>query len=447
MKLTCLTILLLAFNCGIHAQEAASLTLADIKIIVTSIADSVNRIYVDETKGRQMHDNLLQYMADGKYNKLITPSALSAELTTNLVNWSNDKHFNVSYQPPGSSLLRQTQPQNVDHLGYYNYYLNKLEVLPGNIGYLNLKQFIYPADAGYLIASTMSFLANTNGIIIDLRNNIGGSPDMAALIAGYFFEKPVLFHSSHIRQNNITNNLYTARADGDYTYTTNVNNEPKTQKLRNADTKKLTHVPVFILTSAASFSSAELFAYNMQAQKRVTIFGEITGGGGNGIRPFRLPNNFSINIPFVAAKNPITNTGWEAVGVKPEVQVSAKKALGTAHLAMIDTLIALAKTEADKKRLQWDGMAAKALYSASMPTETQLQSYTGKFGTREFFIEYNELFQRTETSAKRVLTAISSNLFAINDITRIQFEPGADGKINQIKIIQMEGTETIVKRK
>jgi hypothetical protein len=443
MKKLAITILCILATSYLQAQEKPTLTESEIKILVTSLADSVNRVYVNEAKAKLMSKNLLQKLADGKYNELKTPGSLSAELTSNLISWSNDKHFYVSFQPVGSSVLRQTQPRNVDHLAYYNYYFDKLEVLPGNIGYMELKQFVWADAAGYLIASAMSYLANTDGIIIDLRKNIGGSPDLVALLAGYFFEKPILFHSSHVRSTNTTMDLWTSKASVDFNLTTQNNN---TRKLKAADVQRLANIPVYILTSSKTFSSAELFAYNMQAQNRVTIVGERTGGGGNGIRPFRLPSSLSVNIPFVEGRNPITKGNWEAVGVKPTIETSANNALFKAHINLIDSLSLKAKTEQEKIRLKWDAIAANALYDAYKPSLSELKNFEGVFGNRTFYVKNGELNMQT-ASGTQTLTYLSKDLFALNDITRIKFEKiDRDNKYNQLKVLLVEGNETLVER-
>jgi len=89
---------------------------------------------------------------------------------------------------------------------------------------------------------------------------------------------------------------------------------------------------LYILTSGRTFSAPEAFAYDMQALKRATIVGEMTGGGAHGTTMHRLADHFSASIPFSRSINPVTKTDWEGVGVKPDVVVPADQALLTAHL-------------------------------------------------------------------------------------------------------------------
>ena len=86
-----------------------------------------------------------------------------------------------------------------------------------------------------------------------------------------------------------------------------------------------------MLTSARTFSGAEEFAYNLQALKRATLVGEVTGGGAHPVRGRRIDAHFLIGVPFARAVNPVTRTNWEGVGVAPDVRVPAGEALARAQ--------------------------------------------------------------------------------------------------------------------
>jgi C-terminal processing protease CtpA/Prc len=88
--------------------------------------------------------------------------------------------------------------------------------------------------------------------------------------------------------------------------------------------------PVYVLTSARTFSGAEEFSYNLKSLKRATIVGETTGGGAHPVSGHRIDEHFMIGVPFARAINPITRTNWEGVGVEPDVKVLAADALATA---------------------------------------------------------------------------------------------------------------------
>jgi len=169
-----------------------------------------------------------------------------------------------------------------------------------------------PAEMiGDTAASAMSFLANNDAVIIDLRKNGGGSPDAVILLCSYFFDQ-----STHL------NSIYTRTTDTTRQYWSHP----------VVPGKKLIGKDVYVLTSSRTFSAAEEFTYNLQSQKRATIVGETTGGGAHPTRGFRVSDHFGVGVPFARSVNPVTKTNWEGTGVKPDVAVPADHALHTAHL-------------------------------------------------------------------------------------------------------------------
>jgi hypothetical protein len=88
--------------------------------------------------------------------------------------------------------------------------------------------------------------------------------------------------------------------------------------------------PVYVLTSARTFSGGEAVAYDMQALKLATIVGETTGGGANPGGTAPLTPDFAMFVPGGRGENPTTGTNWEGVGVKPDVAAPAADALKVA---------------------------------------------------------------------------------------------------------------------
>ena len=89
-------------------------------------------------------------------------------------------------------------------------------------------------------------------------------------------------------------------------------------------------LPVYVLTSSGTFSWAEEFCYNLQNLKRATIVGEKTGGGAHPVRGVRIDDRIVAGVPFMRARNPISKTNWEGVGIQPDVPTKADEALDRA---------------------------------------------------------------------------------------------------------------------
>jgi len=207
-----------------------------------------------------------------------------------------------------------------------------VECLPGNIGYLDLRGFAPAGMAGPTLAAAMTLLANTNTLIVDLRENGGGDPETVSLLCSYLFD-----HRTHM------NSLYWRRGDHTEQFWT----QEFVQGLRFGQSK-----PVYVLTSAHTFSAAEEFSYNLRTQKRATLVGETTGGGANPGDMRRLTDHFEMFVPGGRSINPITGINWEGTGVEPHVKVPADKALDTAQAIALKAVIEGETDEKRKKSLQ-----------------------------------------------------------------------------------------------
>jgi C-terminal processing protease CtpA/Prc len=214
-----------------------------------------------------------------------------------------------------------------------NFGFERVERLPGNVGYLELRSFGFDtSDVADVAAAAFDFLANTDALIIDVRRNGGGSPHMVAQVSSYLFgPEPVHLNSLYWRPGNRTDDFYTQR---------------QVKGTRYGPDKLL-----YVLTSRNTFSGAEEFSYNLQTRKRATIVGDTTGGGAHPGGMQRVTDHFAVWVPTGRAINPITKTNWERVGVRPDVAVASDQALTTAHLAALRTLRARAADDDHRRML------------------------------------------------------------------------------------------------
>jgi C-terminal processing protease CtpA/Prc len=80
-----------------------------------------------------------------------------------------------------------------------NYGFQKVEILPGNIGYLELRGFVPIEHARDAAAAAMGFLANADALVIDLRRNGGGEPSMIQFLTSYLFTERTHLNSFEMR--------------------------------------------------------------------------------------------------------------------------------------------------------------------------------------------------------------------------------------------------------
>ena len=292
----------------LSAQEGsaqASLTPAARDRVIDGILNALDRGYVFPDVAREMRKSITGRRASGEYTSVTNPAELATVLTRHLQDVSKDKHLRVRHgNPPAAS----PRPQGAQAPGA----IGGAEILAGNIGYVEVRSFGYPANAiAAAVAKEMSVVADADALIIDIRRNGGGAPEAVALVSSYLFgEEPVHLNSLYFRPDDTTEDFYTFRS---------------VEGKRFGPSK-----PVYVLTSKATFSAAEEFAYNLQSRKRATIVGETSGGGAHPGGPRQVGEGFSVFVPAGRAINPITKTNWEGVGVIPEVRVPADSALSAA---------------------------------------------------------------------------------------------------------------------
>ncbi|MFT4602188.1 MAG: C-terminal processing protease CtpA/Prc, partial [Arenicella sp.] len=127
-------------------------------------------------------------------------------------------------------------PSSYDHFANQNYFFEKMEHLKGNIAYIKFNRFIPPANAGSLVVASMLFAANSEAVIIDLRENFGGSPQTAAMIAGFFMKEPTLLNINDVRATGERNETWSVDTD--------VLIKSSDAIISTADLEKLRNMPV-----------------------------------------------------------------------------------------------------------------------------------------------------------------------------------------------------------
>jgi C-terminal processing protease CtpA/Prc len=187
---------------------------------------------------------------------------------------------------------------------------DKVEILPNNIGYIKFDGFMDASFCGPTVNAAMTFVAHTDALIFDIRDNGGGQPDMVTLIASYLFD-----HRTHLID------IYNRKEDS----------TTQNWTLSWLPGPRMPTQPVYVLTSAHTFSGAEEFAFDLKTQKRATIIGETTGGGAHPVSGHPVADYFMIGVPFAKSLDPVTKTNWEGTGVEPDVKVPADQALATAE--------------------------------------------------------------------------------------------------------------------
>jgi retinol-binding protein 3 len=294
---------------------------AERKKVIDGVGDVLKEYYIEPAIAQQMADALKAHEAKGDYNSLTDGDAFASQLRKDLLAVSHDKHLGVSFNsykaPPRGEPTPEDEARFHKQMERQNCAFDKVEILPNNIGYIKFDGFMDAEFCGPTVVAAMGFVAHTDALIFDLRQNGGGQPAMVTLIASYLFDKPTHLIDMYFRKEDRTQQNWT---------------------LSYLPGKRMPAQPVYVLTSKRTFSGAEEFAFDLQTQKRAVIVGETTGGGAHPVSGHLVADYFMVGVPFAKSLDPVTKTNWEGTGVEPDVKVPATDALETAQKLALEKL-------------------------------------------------------------------------------------------------------------
>jgi hypothetical protein len=292
---------------------------------IDKLVKNLNDHYVFPDKAKQMEAVLRQRENEGKYDGTTDGEQFAKQLTDDLRGVAHDLHMEVYFDPAkvpdfdAGGPPPRTQAEWEKRTSFarrmmvgmrmrlMNYGVDKVDHLKPNIGYLKVSGFPPPFVVAEKYAETMDKLADTDGLILDLRENHGGTPQAVALLVSYFVDQRTRLNDIWDRDTGISTQYWT---------------EDKLDGKRYGGKR-----PVIILAGPGTASAGEDFTYTMQALKRATVIGERTWGGAHPTRPCRLGDHFFAVIPNARSISPITHSNWEGTGVIPDVAVVPDKAL------------------------------------------------------------------------------------------------------------------------
>lgn len=400
----------------------------NINELIVSISDSLNKHYIFPEKAASISTYLLSQQKKGAYRGSLTnPQKLAEQLGRDIATVHHDPHMRVKFEP---GFVQQNNdkpmPEEIERIKAYwkenNYTFRNVKILPGNIGYLPFNLFVDDIEAAKeTVTAALKFLRNTTALIIDLRENMGGSPQMVSHIESYFFKEKTHMNDLINRSTRDTVFMYADPA--------------KTDGLTLS-------MPIYILTSHNTFSGAEDFSYGMQIAKRAVVVGETTGGGAHPQMPFSVGQGFIVFIPFARSINPVTQTDWEGTGVMPDVRIAANEAFIKAQELIFRDLLSKA---ADQKEINKYLYYINSLLANDVPNQPALNKlllYTGTYGGLKIYQERNKLYCKNDNNGGAVseLKHLSNNLFVLDKEAQIEFIMDSKGKYSAIKIVVNDGS-------
>lgn len=422
-------------------QPAVPNTLADSqrREVIQNIATAAEERYVDPAGGAKIAAHLRKQFAAGVFDKHSDPIEFAAAITKSLREAVQDVHLRAVYEPnratstvqrvaapsgttpqgSGPRSFNRIDPRSEAQIARSNYGFEAAQRLDGNVGYLKITRFVPLDFSSKAAVSAMDFLGNSDAMVVDLRGNIGGSPDLVQQLISYFTgPEPVQLLAHYVRDTGSTNTMMSqAEVPG----------------------KRLTGKPLYVLIDRHSASSAEAFAYIVQRKRLGIVIGETSSGAGNGGNMVPAGSGISFFVPFAKV---VDGPGWEQTGIKPHIAVDPDGAIAVAHKIALQRLVLDAEDPVVKREREW-ALELATLSQTSATSTVGLGDYVGKFGTRGFKVEEGRLFVVPAAGQPEELVRVSNDVFRL-DNARYTFERNGTGgdEVVGVKVETLSGTET-----
>lgn len=180
------------------------------------------------------------------------------------------------------------------------------KILDDNIGYLYVGDFSNTIGESSLDA-IISMLSVCNGLIIDVRDNGGGSVENARTLASRFTNKDLFV--GYIMHK-------TGPGHSEFS-------KPEKRYIETNKYHLRWQKPVVVLANRGSYSATNSFVSDMKCLPLVTVMGDVTGGGSGMPMSSALPNGWSVRF----SASPMLDVDGNHIefGVEPDIAVSLDK--------------------------------------------------------------------------------------------------------------------------
>jgi hypothetical protein len=220
-----------------------------------------------------------------------------------------NSHFYIGFFTRG--------PENYDHRlivdNYYHSWGNRkgsfhhTALANNQVGYIAYSDFsnaVTDEDLNYLLEK----YKDSKGIILDIRNNFGGSVDNVFQLTKRFTQEKTLLYRSRVKTGTGHNEF----------------SEPVETWLEPADSTVVSYYgKVCVLTNRKVYSAATILTLSMRELPNVTIVGDTTGGGLGLPIGVELPNGWQVH--FAGNQMLAVDGTCFELGVPPDIQVDMTK--------------------------------------------------------------------------------------------------------------------------
>lgn len=293
---------------------------AEERAAVAEMAEAIDRKYVLADIATRSAAAVRKKLREGAFDQYCADSeAFAKHMTKQLRAILNDGHVFIEYAPDsleaGDDDWLETWRNGAPARGFG---VKQVERLKDNISYLHLTDFFEFSTAKEAMKAAFELVSSSDGLILDLRNNPGGSPETEWPVQWTFMAPdsaiPLHRETRHGKKPDMP--------------------EPSLQWPRYG-TKR----PLAILVDKSTFSAPEAVAYSLQAQGRATVFGAPSGGGAHMLGDaVPLTGGWHIAVPETRPYSPHTGGNWEGTGVIPDIETSKEGAIEAAQKWIVGEL-------------------------------------------------------------------------------------------------------------
>ena len=367
--------------------------------------------YAYKETALRLRELLQANLKSGKYDRHTSPIDFSQAVTNDLRSLIPDRHLALNYSPesqPTTGTTSNPTPLTPEERArrasefnrQMNYGFKAVQFFNGNVCSLKFDYFdVFLGYSGPIVDASMASLKNCDAVILDLRENTGGSGEMVAYIAGFFFSERTLTGTSYNRLTDATTEEF-------------ITPQPENKRLADVD--------LYILTSKVTVSAAEALAYHLKYLRKTRVIGETSAGAANPGRVTRINSLFTAFIPNRHSKHIVTGTNWEGTGVAVDIACPAEDALRIARIEALKRLRQGAATPSQKRRFSSYITYLEETHPEKELPEKALRQYEGQYqGGRTLTLKDGRLYYARSGETGGQLHFIAEDVFMLaeGDVT------------------------------